>query len=97
MKKVIILKKIQVPMKTYVPPFFNYFSLSLNRKKRVVMTAMSKKLNIFTLQLPLHIRIGNLNWYKCGHCNNEGREIDCLCCREIEVDAMVFNSAKIPQ
>ena len=45
----------------------------------------------------LHIRIGNLNWYKCGNCKNEARETDCLCCREIEVDAKLINSAKILQ
>ena len=28
----------------------------------------------------LHVRIGNLDWCKCGHCKNEVREIDCLCC-----------------
>ena len=32
---------------------------------------------------------------KCGHCKNEAREIDCLCCRE--VDAMLIASAKIPE
>ena len=42
----------------------------------------------------LHIRIGNLDWCKCRHCKNEAREIDCLCCRE--VDAMLIASAKIP-
>ena len=41
MKKVIILKKIQVTTKTFVPPFFNNFSLSMNRKQRV--RAMRKK------------------------------------------------------
>ena len=30
---------------------------------------------------------------KCGHYKNEAREIDCLCCRE--VDAMLIASAKI--
>ena len=40
----------------------------------------------------LHIRIKNLDWYKCGHCKNEAREIDCLCCRE--VDVMLIASAK---
>ena len=64
MKRVIILKKIQVTMKTFIPPFFNHFSLSLNRKKRVVMRV---------------------------------REIDCLWCIEIEVDAMLIISAKILQ
>ena len=43
----------------------------------------------------LHIRIGNLDWYKCRHCKNEVREIDCLCCTE--VDAMLISSVKIPQ
>ena len=32
---------------------------------------------------------------KCGHCKNEKREIDCLCCRE--VDAMLIASAKTPE
>ena len=43
----------------------------------------------------LHIRTGNLNWCKCGHCKNEARDIDCLCCRE--VDAIVIASAKIQE
>ena len=54
MKKVIVLKKIQVTMKTFAPQFSNHFTLSLNRKKSVVMRAMRKKLNIFTLQLPIY-------------------------------------------
>ena len=55
-KKVIILKKIQVAMKTFAPPFFNHFNLSLNqkKKKRVVMRAMRMKLNLFTIQLPIY-------------------------------------------
>ena len=32
-EKVIILRKIQVTMKTFSAPFFNHFSLSLSRKK----------------------------------------------------------------
>ena len=44
MKKVIILSKIQAAMKTFAPPFVNHFSLSLKRKKDVVMRAMRKKL-----------------------------------------------------
>ena len=43
----------------------------------------------------LHIRKGNLDWRKCGHCKSETREIDCLCCRE--VNAMLIASAKIPE
>ena len=43
-KKVIILRKIQATKRTFAPPFFNYFSLSLNSKKRMVMRVMRKKL-----------------------------------------------------
>ena len=43
----------------------------------------------------LHIRTGNLDLCKCGHCKNEARKIDCLCCRE--VNAMLIASAKIPE
>ena len=88
MKKVIILRKIQVTMKTFAPPFFNQFSLNLNRKKHVVMKAMRKKRNVFKLQLSNY-------WCECGHCKNEAREIDCLCCRK--VDAMLIAAAKIPK
>ena len=41
-----------------------------------------------------HIRIGNLNWCKYEHCKNESKEIDCLCCGE--VNAMFIASGKIP-
>ena len=41
----------------------------------------------------LHIRIGNSDSCKWGHCKNEAREIDCLCCRE--VNAMLIASVKI--
>ena len=42
-------------MKVSDSPFFNHFSLSLNTKNRVAMGAMGKKLNIFTLQVPIYI------------------------------------------
>ena len=45
----------------------------------------------------LYIRKGNLNCCMGGHCKNEATEIDCLCCREIEVDAMLIILTKIPQ
>ena len=54
MKKAIILKKTQVSMETFAPPYFNHFSLNLNKKKRVGMRTMRKKLIIFTLQLPIY-------------------------------------------
>ena len=31
-----------------------------------------------------NIRIGNVDWCKCGYCKKEVREIDCLCCRELD-------------
>ena len=49
--RVVILRKLHVTVKSFAPPFFNHFSLSLNRKKHVVKRAMRKKLNIFTLQI----------------------------------------------
>ena len=54
MMKVIILKKIQVIMKTFAPPFFLPFQVEPEQKKIVVMIAMRKKQNIFTLQLPIY-------------------------------------------
>ena len=55
MEKVIVLMNIHMTMKSFDPPFFNHFRLSLDRKKRVVMrAAMRKKLNILTLQLPIY-------------------------------------------
>ena len=54
MKNVIVLRKMHAIIKSFAPPFFNSFSLSLNRKKRVVKRAMIMKLNIFTLQLPIY-------------------------------------------
>ena len=93
MKKEISPMKIQVKMKSFVPPFFNYFSLGLSRKKLVIMRARRKKLNIRSADDLLHIRIGNLGWCKFGHCKNQLREIDCLCCKE--VDAMLISPARI--
>ena len=56
-----------------------------------------KKLNTLMLQLSVYyiLEVGNLNRCKKGHCKNEAREIDRLCCRE--VDAMFIASAKIQE
>ena len=52
---IFVMRKINVTIKFFAaPPFFNHFSLTLNRKKRVVM-AIKKNLNIFTLQVPINI------------------------------------------
>ena len=53
MKKVIILRKIQVTMKTFAPPFFIHFSLSLNRKKACGNESHEKETNLFMLQLQI--------------------------------------------
>ena len=46
----------------------------------------------------LQISIGNLDWYKCGHCKNEAREIDCLCCGKVDAYyLMLIASGKIPE
>lgn len=29
------------------------------------------------------LRIGNLDWCTCSNCKFESREIDCLCCKEV--------------
>ena len=47
------MRKIKVTMKTFPPPFFSHFSLSLNRKKQVVMRAMRKGLTCLPLLLSL--------------------------------------------
>ena len=54
MKKVIILRKIQVKMKIFAARFLNHFSLSMNEKKTCGNESREKeKLNIFTIQLPI--------------------------------------------
>ena len=81
-KNVIILRKIQVTMKAFAPPFFSHFSLSLNRKRTCCNENHekdTKHIHVSAADL-LHIRIGNLDWRKCGHCKNEARKIDRLCC-----------------
>ena len=66
-------------IKSSASPFFNHFSLTVNRKKRVVMKTMRKKINIqVSVADLLHIRIKNLDWCKCRNCKNETREIGCL-------------------
>ena len=69
------------------------FQFRSQQKKLVIMRARRKKLNIRSADDLLHIRIGNLGWCKFGHCKNQLREIDCLCCKE--VDAMLNSPARI--
>ena len=53
-KRVIIPSKIQVTINIFAAPFSQKFSLSLNRRKVVIMRTMGKKVNIFTFQLPIY-------------------------------------------
>ena len=71
-------------MKTFTLPFFNHFSLSLNRIKTSGNESHEKETkHIHASAANLsHIKIGNLTWCKCRHYKNEARETDCLCCRE---------------
>ena len=39
--------------------------------------------NIKELKTKTTIRVGNLDWCECSQCQNETREIDCLCCQEV--------------
>ena len=83
MKKVIILRKIQVPMKIFALPILNHFSLGLSRKKHVVMRAMRKKTkHIHTSAADLlHFRIRNFDMTL----SKRSKRIYCLSCREVEV------------
>ena len=81
-KKVIILGKTHVTMKSFTPPF------STIKRKETYLRFSCRFITYI-------IRIRNLDWCKYGHCENEAREIYCLCCRE--VDAMLIASAKMPE
>ena len=48
------LRKIQVTMKNFTPPFFNHFHFEPEQKKLVVRRAMIKELNTSTLQLLIY-------------------------------------------
>ena len=78
--EVIVLKKIQVTMKTFAPPFFQPLKFVPEQKKTCGNESHEKETKRIYASASdlLHIRIGNLSWCKCGHCKNEAREIDCL-------------------
>ena len=84
-------------METFSSPFFNHFNLSLVRKKTYGNENHEKETKHIHASPTniLHIRKGNLNCCKCRNCKNEAREIDYLCCRE--VDTMLNTSTKIPE
>ena len=56
-------------MKTFALPFISHFNLSLNRKKHCNQRHEKEIKHIHASAADLlHIKIGNLNCYKCGHC-----------------------------
>ena len=60
-------------IKSFAPLFFNHFSLSLNKKKACgneTHEKETKHIHASAADL-LHIKIGNLDWCKCGHCKNK--------------------------
>ena len=85
--KATILRKMQVTVKTFAQLIFSHFSLSLKRKKsngnHEKETKHSHASRASAADLP-DIRIGNVNWCKCRCCKKEVREIDYLCCREVD-------------
>ena len=55
--------------KTFALPFISHFNLSLNRKKHCNQCHEKETKHIHASAADLlHIRIGNFNCYKCGHC-----------------------------
>ena len=52
----IVVRKIQVTMKTFTPQFFNHFSLSLNRKKNCGNESLEEK----TTELNIHASVASL-------------------------------------
>ena len=43
-----------------------------------------------------NVRVGNLIWCACGNCSSENREIDCLCCQEVDALNSKFDEETIP-
>jgi len=42
-----------------------------------------------------NVRVGKLNWCKCELCSYENREIDCLCCQEVDALNSKFDDENI--
>ena len=40
-------------------------------------------------------RVTNLDWCTCGNCKNEKREIDCLCCQEVDALNGIFHNEQV--
>ena len=82
-------------IKSSAPPFFNHFSFSMNKEETFGNESYEKETkHIHTpAESLLDIRIGNLDWCKCGRYENKAIETDYFCYRE--VDATLITSTKI--
>ena len=74
---------MQVTVKTFAPLVSNHFSLSLKRNKVMENHEKEAKHGHASAADLSDIRIGNVDWWKCGYCKKEATEVDCFCCREV--------------
>ena len=47
-------------------------------------SSQTQKENTFLINHRENIRVGKIEWCTCKNCRVESREIDCLCCREVD-------------
>ena len=85
---------VLVSLGTQVQPHVQYSLQTTFQASFPFLMTMTKPVHTSAADL-LHIRIRKLDWCKCTYSKNETREIDCLCCRE--VDAILIALAKIPE
>ena len=86
MMKATILSKMQVTVKTFAT-YLQPFQFEPEKKKsnenheKETKHSHASKASAADLS---DIRNGNVDWCKCGCCKKEVREIDCLCCTEVD-------------
>ena len=125
MKKVIILRKINMKMKSFAPPYketehsrlscwFITYSIRIEnldwsksqkqplevfceqkcslKCRKIHRKLLCQRKDLWILQkflkAPLLQNNSGRLLLKCGHFNNEARDIDCICCREL--DALLY-------
>ena len=71
-----------------------FFKMSQNSEESPVVEETPVNFAKFLRTPFLQNNSGRLS-LKCEHCNNEARDIDCICCGEL--DAMFIASAKTPE
>ena len=76
MSKVTTLRKMQVAMKTFRSTYLQPFQIELEQKKSNGNLEKETKHSHASADHLSDIRIGNVDWYICGFCKKEAREID---------------------